>query len=70
MQGLLSNKTLLLAVGVAFFLQMITIYVPVLNVVFHTQPLNLVEMVLVLCVSSLVFVAVEIEKWVKRRMSV
>jgi P-type Ca2+ transporter type 2C len=68
-QGLLSNKTLLLAVGVAFLLQMITIYVPVLNAVFHTQPLNFMEMVLVLCVSSLVFVAVEIEKWIKRRMS-
>jgi P-type Ca2+ transporter type 2C len=65
-QGIFSNKPLLLAVIVAFVLQMITIYVPFLNTIFHTQPLTLSELFFVLSASSLVFVAVECEKCVKR----
>jgi Ca2+-transporting ATPase len=65
-QGLFSNKPLLLAVALAFVLQVGTIYLPFLNPVFHTQPLTLSEFVFVLAVSSLVFIAVECEKWVKR----
>ena len=38
------------------------IYVPWLNGIFHTQPLSAAELALCLGLSSLVFVAVEIEK--------
>lgn len=65
-QGLFSNKPLFAAVSVAFVLQMVTIYIPFLNPVFRTQYLSLPELFLVFGVSSLVFVAVECEKWVKR----
>jgi P-type Ca2+ transporter type 2C len=65
-QGLFSNKPLLAAVCLAFVLQMATIYVPFLNTIFQTYPLTLPELLLVLAASSLVFLAVECEKWVKR----
>jgi Ca2+-transporting ATPase len=46
---------------------MATIYVPVLNPIFKTQPLTPGELGLTLAMSSVVFFAVEIEKLVKRR---
>ncbi|MBI3107651.1 MAG: cation transporting ATPase C-terminal domain-containing protein, partial [Candidatus Rokubacteria bacterium] len=66
-QGLLSNKPLLGAVGLTLVLQLATIYVPALNVVFNTSPLSAAELALAVGTASLVFVAVEIEKWTKRR---
>jgi P-type Ca2+ transporter type 2C len=65
-QGLLSNKPLLGAVLLALGVQMATVYIPVLNPIFATQPLSPSELVFALAASSLVFVAVEVEKWVKR----
>jgi Ca2+-transporting ATPase len=47
-------------------LQLLTIYLPFLNRIFHTKPLTLGELTLTLAFSSLVFVAVEIEKLIKR----
>jgi Ca2+-transporting ATPase len=47
-------------------LQFIIIYNPFFNEIFITQPLNGPELVLTLAVSSIVFWAVEVEKWWKR----
>jgi Ca2+-transporting ATPase len=66
-QGLFSNRPLLGAVALTFVLQMATIYVPALNHIFKTVPLSLGELAASLAIASLVFVAVEIEKWLKRR---
>ncbi|RJX31765.1 MAG: calcium-translocating P-type ATPase, PMCA-type [Oxalobacter sp.] len=66
-QGLLSNKSLLGAVALTFALQMATIYVPWLNPIFNTEPLSLGELGLCLLLSPVVFVLVEIEKWMRRR---
>ncbi|MDO8282944.1 MAG: cation-translocating P-type ATPase [Thermodesulfovibrionia bacterium] len=66
--GLFTNKFLLGAVVLTFILQMATIYVPAFNSVFKTEPLTLSELALTLALSSIVFIAVEIEKWWKRRM--
>ena len=66
-QGLFSNLPLLGAVALTFVLQMATIYVPALNHIFKTAPLSLGELAATLAIAALVFVAVEIEKWVKRR---
>ena len=66
--GLGSNRPLLGAVLLTFSLQMATVYVPLLNPIFKTQPLSLAELALCLAASSAVFVAVEIEKlWLRRR---
>ncbi len=65
-QGALSNKPLLGAVLLTLILQLATIYVPFLNSVFKTQPLTAGELIVTFLLSSVVFVAVEIEKTVKR----
>lgn len=66
-RGLLSNKPLLSALVLTFGLQMAIIYVPFLNPVFHTAPLTFNELLITLVLSSLVFFAVEAEKFILRR---
>jgi len=65
--GLLSNVPLLFAAGLTVLLQLLTIYVPLFNTFFKTQPLSLEELGITMGVSSIVFFAVEIEKFFKRR---
>jgi Ca2+-transporting ATPase len=65
-QGVFSNVPLLGAFVLTFVLQMATIYAPVLNPVFKTEPLTFDELLLTLAVASIVFFAVEIEKMWKR----
>jgi Ca2+-transporting ATPase len=65
-QGFLSNPYLLVAVAVSFILQMAIVYVPALNLIFKTQPLSVFQLFICVAVSSLVFFAVEMEKWVRR----
>lgn len=65
--GLWSNLPLLAAVIITFTLQLATIYVPAFNVIFKTEPLTLTELSICLILSSVVFFAVEIEKWMIRK---
>jgi Ca2+-transporting ATPase len=65
--GLFSNKYLFVAVLLTFILQMATIYVPSLNPIFRTQPLTLAELAITVGLSSAVFLAVEVEKLIRRR---
>jgi len=64
--GVFSNRWLLYAVFFSFALQLATIYTPVLNPIFNTEPLTLKELGITIGVSFSIFVAVEIEKAVKR----
>jgi Ca2+-transporting ATPase len=66
-QGLFSNLPLLGAFLLTIALQLSTIYVPFLNPVFKTAPLTLKELFITFGLSTIIFFAVEIEKWVKRR---
>ena len=66
-QGIFSNKALLGAVLLTFLLQMLVIYWPPLQEIFETQALNGLELGISLGLSLAVFIAVEIEKWFKRR---
>lgn len=68
--GFFSNRPLAAAFIMTFVLQLATIYIPVLNTVFKTEPLSPLELVATCALSSVVFLAVEIEKWVKRRKNV
>ena len=65
--GLFSNLPLLGAVGLTVGLQMAVIYLPVFQRVFKTAALSAGELLFALALCSLVLVAVEIEKWLKRR---
>lgn len=64
--GVFSNKPLLGALFITVILQLIIIYVPFFNVIFKTQPLSIYELAITFVVSSVVFWAVEIEKWIIR----
>ena len=64
--GLFTNLPLLGAALFTLLLQMAVIYLPVLNNIFHTQALPLFDLIVCLVLSSLVLVAVEIEKWLAR----
>lgn len=61
-----TNIPLLGAVLLTFALQMATIYVPFLNPIFKTAPLAAWELAVTILLSTVVFLAVEIEKAVKR----
>jgi Ca2+-transporting ATPase len=65
--GVASNPLLLLAVVATLGLQGATIYVPAMNRLFHTVPLTPGELLTCIGLASLVFVAVECEKWLARR---
>ena len=64
--GLFSNKPLLGALFLTVVLQLILIYSPFFNGIFKTQPLSMYELGTTLVVSTVVFWAVELEKWIFR----
>ena len=66
-QGLWSNPALLAAVALTLALQLATIYVPALNPLFRTEPLSALQLAFCTAMAALVFVAVELEKWMLRR---
>jgi Ca2+-transporting ATPase len=68
--GLLSNIYLFGAVLLTFALKMATVYAAPLNPIFKTEPLSLSELICTILLSSIVFMAVEIEKLIKRRRTV
>jgi Ca2+-transporting ATPase len=65
--GLFSNKSLLGAVTLTFFLQLTVIYTPFLQGIFRTKPLSAPDLLICLALSAVVFAAVEIEKVFLRR---
>jgi P-type Ca2+ transporter type 2C len=66
-QGVFTNKPLFISVFGIVILQFITVYIPVFNPIFKTQPLTAAELTITLVLSSIVFIAVEIEKMIKRK---
>jgi Ca2+-transporting ATPase len=66
-RGTPANRWLTLTLVVTFALQMAVLYVPWLNPIFRTQPLDAAELAACLLLSSVVFVGVEIEKALVRR---
>ncbi len=64
--GLFSNKKLLGALLLTIVLQLAIIYSPYFNIIFKTQPLSIYELAVTLAASSIVFWAVEIEKYLIR----
>jgi Ca2+-transporting ATPase len=66
--GVFGNKKLVMAVLLTLGLQMTIIYVPFFQDIFRTESLTLKELLICIGLSSIVFWAVEIEKWIKRKM--
>ena len=67
-KGIFSNLPLVGSVVFTFFLQMGVIYFPFANKIFKTQPLSFNELVICILLSAIVFHAVELEKWIKRKI--
>jgi Ca2+-transporting ATPase len=66
-RGLRGNRPLLMAVLLTFALQLCTLYVPWMRLAFRTAPLTPGELLACVAAASLVFLAVELEKWLVRR---
>ena len=66
-QGLTSNPQLLGAVILTVLLQLAVIYVPAFNPIFKTLPLPMEDLLACFALGSIVFVAVETEKWCVRK---
>lgn len=64
--GLMSNKPLLAAVMATILLQLVLIYVPFLQNIFKTVALGPVDLLVSLLLSTVIFFAVEFEKWLFR----
>ena len=65
--GVGGNRPLLAAIVLTFALQLCTLYVPWMQVVFRTAALAPWELLTCVGASSLVLLAVELEKWLVRR---
>jgi Ca2+-transporting ATPase len=65
--GIASNKPGMLIAAIVFVLQLCVMYLPFLQRIFNTMPLPLPDLAISLFLSSLVFFAIEIEKWALRR---
>lgn len=68
-QGVFSNRPLVGAVLLTFVLQLLILYVPILQSVFQTEPLNFIEMAICLAVSPIILIFVEFEKYLRRKFS-
>lgn len=64
--GLWSNKPLLGAVALTLLLQIALLYVPLLQGIFRTTALPVRDLAITLVLSSVIFWAVEAEKWLLR----
>ncbi|MDD2440162.1 MAG: cation-translocating P-type ATPase [Methanosarcinaceae archaeon] len=65
--GLFSNKPLLYAVGTTLLLQLLVIYVPLLQTAFRTVPLSLSDWGVILPLAFSTFIAVELVKFIEIR---
>ena len=65
--GIFTNKKLILATGVSFFLQMAVVYIPFLQKVFKTEALGILDWVLVVGISSFPLWAMEVVKGINRK---
>lgn len=66
--GVASNPPLFGAIALTFALQIAIIYVPPFQTIFKTRPLTAEELAFCIAMPSLLFVAMECEKWMIRRV--
>jgi Ca2+-transporting ATPase len=66
--GLGTNRVLLIVLIATAAVQLALVYVPFLQPIFETTALNATELLVVLLVTPIPFIAVELEKWVRRRL--
>jgi Ca2+-transporting ATPase len=65
--GFFTNKMFNLAVGLSLLGQLAVIYVPFLQAIFQTEALYLSDLILLVCLTSTVWIADEVRKYFKRK---
>jgi Ca2+-transporting ATPase len=65
--GLRSNSVLTVVLVVTALVQLALVYVPALQPIFETTALSPAELGLVVLIAPIPFLAVEVEKWLRRR---
>ena len=65
--GIFTNKSLVLANGISFLLQMVVVYVPFLQKIFKTEPLGGFDWLLVIAISSVPLWAMEFVKAINKQ---
>lgn len=65
--GLRTNPWIVWAVAASAAAQLATVYVPALQDIFDTHGLDPLQLAVVLVLSTIPLLAVELEKWVRRR---
>ena len=66
--GLFANMTMLWALVATFLLQMAVIYLPFFNRAFSTAPLSPGDLAISLVLSAIIFLIIELVKWIRQRM--
>ncbi|MCB0726620.1 MAG: calcium-translocating P-type ATPase, PMCA-type [Ignavibacteriae bacterium] len=69
-RGIFSNLPLFGAALLTLVLQLMVIYLPAANKVFKTNPLSMTDLVICLLLSTVVFHAVELEKYIKKKIRI
>jgi Ca2+-transporting ATPase len=67
--GILTNIKLVLAAAISFLLQMMVVYVPFFQVIFKTEPLRVIDWIMVVVISSLPLWAMEIVKAINKKVA-
>ncbi len=65
--GVFSNRWLLAGVGIMIALQLAFTYLPIMNRMFQSEPIGIVEWALILGVGMVIYGIVGFEKWQRRR---
>jgi Ca2+-transporting ATPase len=65
--GVFSNRLMVFSVLLTFGLQLALIYIPFFQNIFKTQALTLTELGICLGASLVLFVVIEIYKWIRRK---
>jgi len=65
--GLLTNKPFIISVTGSIICQMLVIYLPQLQKIFVTESLSLEDLLFLLAITSSVFIASELKKYMQRR---
>lgn len=69
LKGILGTRAVLIAVTVVVVLQLIFTYVPFMEALFDTRPVDFVHGLEIVAVGIALFVVLEIEKWLRNRLT-
>jgi len=67
--GLFSNLWIFVGIGAMLAAQLVFTYVPIFNSLFHTAPIGVATWLRILSMSTIVYLLIELEKWIRRKIA-